>query len=370
MYLAPLNYDRYFKKVFSNERIAQQFLEDFLNITIISLEQLPEKHKSTDEATIVEFDFRCQLDDGSFIIIDMQQWYKPDIVERFYLYHALNSGLQLETLPRERFVFSRQTGKSRKIRDFKELAPVLTLIWLVDDTLQFKQNYVAYAMTPELVVEFLQNEQLWYKPEIQKLLQERERILEVVTNQTKRLNFLAQNRLIFIFQKNIVRQLRGEPYERWFQFAERSRNRENVEEDFEEFRGDEIFEEMIRRLNKSELTEDDYEYIESETEMWQEVERLERGYYEDGLRDGRLSGIKEGIDIGRQEGIDIGRRVVIETILQILAMRFTIKKEHLEPTLKQLSLEALQTLSEIALTVKSLDEFEAGLKTVSSSDSE
>jgi hypothetical protein len=363
MYLAPLNYDRYFKKVFSDERIAQQFLEDFLGITIVSLEQLPEKHRMTDDASIVEFDFRCQLDDGSYVIIDMQQWYKPDIVERFYLYHALNSGLQLETLPKERFVLSRKTGKTRKIRDYKELAPVLTLIWLVDETLQFKYNYVAYAMAPELVIEFLQNEQLWYKSEIQELLRERERILELVSNQTKRLDFLSQNRLIFILQKNIVKQLQGERYERWFQFAERSRNQENVVEDFDEFRGDEIFEEMIRRLNKSELTEEDYEYIENEAEMWREVERLERGYYEDGLRDGRLGGIQEGRKEGREEGIQEGRKAMIETISQILTVRFNVESDYFEKELEQLSLDRLKSLSKMALTVE-LDEFEAVLKQI------
>ena len=29
MFLAPLNYDKYFNKVFSNERISKRFLEDF-----------------------------------------------------------------------------------------------------------------------------------------------------------------------------------------------------------------------------------------------------------------------------------------------------------------------------------------------------
>ena len=35
MYLAPLNYDRYFKKVFSETRIAKRFLEDFFDVEII-----------------------------------------------------------------------------------------------------------------------------------------------------------------------------------------------------------------------------------------------------------------------------------------------------------------------------------------------
>jgi len=93
MYLAPLNYDRYFKKVFSETKIAKRFLEDFFDITIDELIILPTKHKITDNATAVEFDFRCKIKDN-YVIIDMQQWFKTDIVKRFYMYHVLflNSG--------------------------------------------------------------------------------------------------------------------------------------------------------------------------------------------------------------------------------------------------------------------------------------
>ena len=34
MYLAPINYHRFFVKVFSDDRIAQKFLEDFLDVEI------------------------------------------------------------------------------------------------------------------------------------------------------------------------------------------------------------------------------------------------------------------------------------------------------------------------------------------------
>ena len=37
MYLAPLNFDRFFKKVFSDPEIAKTFLEDFLDTEIESL---------------------------------------------------------------------------------------------------------------------------------------------------------------------------------------------------------------------------------------------------------------------------------------------------------------------------------------------
>ena len=38
VYLAPLNYDRFLKKVFSDTSIAKRFLEDFLAIEIQELE--------------------------------------------------------------------------------------------------------------------------------------------------------------------------------------------------------------------------------------------------------------------------------------------------------------------------------------------
>lgn len=102
MYLAPLNYDRFFKKVFSETRIAQRFLEDFFDVTIESIEPLPNRHKVTDDSTAVEFDFRCKMN-GQYVIVDMQQWYKPDYVKRFYVYHCINSALQLENMPLRSF---------------------------------------------------------------------------------------------------------------------------------------------------------------------------------------------------------------------------------------------------------------------------
>lgn len=68
MYLAPLNYDRYFRKVFSGTFNFE-----------------------------MQFDFRCKID-NKFVIIDMQQWYKTDIMKRFYAYHSVTTAIQLENL--------------------------------------------------------------------------------------------------------------------------------------------------------------------------------------------------------------------------------------------------------------------------------
>ena len=84
----------------------------------------------------MEFDFRCKIK-GNYAIIDMQQWYKQDIVQRFFLYHALNTGLQLEGLPKKNLILDKATRKIKKIKDYRSLEPVLTLIWMVDDNLGF-----------------------------------------------------------------------------------------------------------------------------------------------------------------------------------------------------------------------------------------
>ncbi|MCP4107146.1 MAG: hypothetical protein GY749_16665 [Desulfobacteraceae bacterium] len=308
MYLAPLNYDRFFKKVFSDTEIAKKFLEDFLDIEIESLETIAAKHKITDDAAFVEFDFRCRIRD-THVIIDMQQWYKPDVTQRFYLYHALNTGLQLESLPKEKIVVDRLSKKIKKISDYRMLEPVITLIWMVDDTLGFAEDdCISYAMTPETVTEFVRNEKLWHQPEIVTLLEERAKVVEVMSNDTKHLDFLASNRLMFAFQKNIVKNRKIGKYVRWFEFAERTRNTDNVREDFSEFSGDRVFDEMMTRLDKTALTQDDLEYIRNEKESWEEVRRYESGHFEEG----RKKGAKEGKEEGKEEGIK-------ETVIRFLA---------------------------------------------------
>ncbi len=298
MYVAPLNYDRYFKKVFSDEKIATAFLQDFLDVEIESLEMLPVHSRVTDDAAYVEFDFRCKIA-GQYVIIDMQQWYKTDIVQRFYLYHALNSGLQLEDLPKK--ALHLESGKTLKsAKDYGKVEPVITFIWMVDDSLDFTENYVSYIMTPELVLDFLKNDRLWHYPEIKSLVAERNRLLAIAGNRTKHLDFLPKNRLIFAFQKNVVRNTHVEKYDRWFRFAEMSKQKDNAEADFVEYREDEIFAESIRRLERDALSPEDLDYIERERQNWEEVRRLERGFFEDGYEEGREKGFMDGHEEGRE----------------------------------------------------------------------
>ena len=259
MYLAPLNYDRFFKKVFSDLKTAKRFLEDFLDVEIEQITAMPDRHHLTDEAAAVEFDFRCKIE-GKFVIIDMQQWYKTDTVKRFYLYHTLNTALQLEDMPLKSIQMI--GDKERTTKNYNALDPVLTLIWLADESLGTTQDYLSYALTPESLAAFVRDEPLWQNEDIRHLLTERQKVLALLDDRSSQLDFLGQNRLIYALQRNIVRNQKYHRYLRWFTFAEKSRNKNNKREDFEEYERDEVFSEMIRRLQKDSLKEEDFQYIE------------------------------------------------------------------------------------------------------------
>jgi hypothetical protein len=300
MYLAPLNYDRFFKKVFSELRIAKRFLEDFFDVTIEEIEMLPSRHKITDDATGVEFDYRCKMD-GHYVIIDMQQWYKTDIVKRFYLYHSLNTALQLENIPLKSIQVI--NGKQRETKDYNKLDPVITLIWLADDALGVENDYLSYSLTPELLTEFLREKHLWQNEDIAQIQEKRLKVLNLLDNKTRQLDFLARNRLIYALQTNIVQNLKYRRYLAWFKFAEKSKNKNNKKEDFAEYAKDEIFMEIMKRLNKEALEEDDFQYIEDYEKYARQFKQHEISIRDSAYTEGKA----EGFDKGKAEGFDKGK---------------------------------------------------------------
>jgi len=306
MFLAPLNYDRFFKKVFSEKKIAKQFLEDFFEINISEIEILENRHKLTDNAQSIEFDFRCKIED-KFVIIDMQQWYKTDFVKRFYMYHTVNTALQLENLPIKSFITQEFTSDEelkltfKNTRDYRFLEPVITLIWMVNDTLHFKEDdYIGFTMAPEVALEFIENEEFWQNPQIQDL--QRKNILKILQNKHKELDFLRKNRLIYAFQPIIVKNKKLKKYLRWFEFAQKTKNKENTESEFKEYEKDEIFAEMIRRLKKDNLEPDDFSYIDNYEKLMERVELFREGLLVEGKNEGRIEGRIEGKIEGRIEG--------------------------------------------------------------------
>jgi len=287
MYLAPLNYDRYFKKVFSDIEIAKQFLEDFLSVEIQEIVPMPVKHKVTDASRYVEFDFRCKID-NSYIIIDMQQWYKPDVVYRFYTYHSVNTALQLENLPEKRILLPDKEIKITK--DYSSVIPVVTIIWMVNDNLGFTDDYIAYTLLPEKAKTFFENTRIWKNEEIIEHIKE---INNIINNENKGLTFFSKNRLIFAFQPNIVKNKKFASYSRWFEIAQKTLNELNKKSDFDIYEKDRIMIKLMRRILLSDLQDNDIEYIKNYQEVQADIERYNIGLRNEGKIEGKIEGKEE-----------------------------------------------------------------------------
>jgi hypothetical protein len=258
MFVASLNLDLFFKKVFSNKRVAKQFIEDLLGVKITEIKLLTVENKLTDEAVFVKFDFRCKIR-GQYVVIEMQQQYKIDVIKRFYLYHSVSTTLQLETLKPVKL--TKPNGETYTEKNYSGLEPVITLIWMVDDMLGFEEDFIVYSTLPEVAKDFITDEKLWEKP-LNEILIEREKTLTILGNNKKGLDFLSQNKLIYIFQKNIVKNKRLDlPYYKWFDFANMSRNPNNKEEDFIQYKKDKDMAEVINRLRKDKLPPDEFKYV-------------------------------------------------------------------------------------------------------------
>ena len=298
MYLAPFNYDRFFERVFKHTHIAKAFLEDILGEKIEEIEPLPRKNKITDDAAFVEFDYRCKIK-GKYVIVDMQQWYKRDVVKRFYLYFCNNTSLQLENLKDVNIplIAKRLLRKKKyKSKNYEDLLPAITLIWMANDTLGFKDDFIAFTILPEILTTFIRDEVLWETLNRDELLSYRKKVLSICDNKTKNLDFLTENRLIYALQTNIVKNHKYgknkklDKYIRWFDFAQKTLNENNTAKDFETFKNQSIIMEVIELLKTSELSDEDFQYISDYAEYEKGVAN-----YDEGIRQ------KAGIDLNRKD---------------------------------------------------------------------
>ncbi|MDZ7879623.1 MAG: hypothetical protein U5L45_18240 [Saprospiraceae bacterium] len=249
--------DLLFKKVFSDPDIARSFLEDLLGILITEIVVLGIEHKLSDDAVIVKFDYRCKVN-GEYVIIEMQQQYKKDVIKRFYLYHCLDTALQLEMLQSIEMI--RPNGEKYKEKVYSGVVPVHTILWMVDDSLNFNDDFIVFTTLPELAKDFISDETLWSQP-LEKIVTARAETLKILNNTTKDLGFLQKNRMIYVFQENIVKNRRNRPYNKWFDLAKKSKNPKNVKSDFDEFKDSKVMAEVIRRLEKTKLEPYEYKYV-------------------------------------------------------------------------------------------------------------
>ena len=264
MDILPLTYDKYFKKAFSNLTIAKKFLEDFLDIEIAEISHLETDFNLTNKSRELRFDFRCKGDDKHFIV-EMQQWYKPDVVKRFYLYHCTNTALQLENLPKtKRHIYDKETKSYvlKEIKDYSKLTPSITIIWFVDDSFRYKEDYLVFTILPEKTKDFILDES-WEKltnfdkGQLQKLYKKRNVLKKLINKKNRDLDFLQKNKMIYIFQKQVLRNKKNKKYFDWFDFANKSKNKENKNSDFSNYQKKGVFKELMRILSSKFVSEEE-----------------------------------------------------------------------------------------------------------------
>ena len=297
MYLAPLNYDRFLKKIFSDLDIAKKILEDFLDVEIQEISLMKTNHKITDGARAVEFDFHCKIADHQ-VIIDMQQWYKSDTIYRFYPYHCIGTALQLEQMPVKSILL--QDGKLQNVKDYSNLVPVITIIWMVDDGLGFSDDYACYTMLPEKAKILFETADIWKNKDLEKHVKD---VISTINNNNKGLKFLQKNRLFFAFQQNIVANKKFSKYLDWFTLAQKTRNKLNKKSDFDEYKKDETFVKIIKRISKEDLNKEDLKYIDDYQQQQQQVE-----LYNDGMR-------KEGIEQEKKRSETIVKQAELNSLI-------------------------------------------------------
>ncbi len=380
MYLAPLNYDRFFKKVFSDLTIAQAFLSDIFGVPVENIEKLERKNRITDRAMSVEFDFRCEIQ-GKHVVVEMQQWYKGDIIKRFYLYHSLQSVLQLELLldlakakreekkakEKEKEKEKTEEKKNSRVNNiYSEVNPVLTVVWMVADKLGFDEDSMTFALAPEPVRDFLRSK-LWENPIIEELQVERKKLIQFLDNDEKGMSFLSENRLIFMFQKNIVKEAeppeKGEEaqtqkpktFRKWFEFAELSLNTENTEEEFAKFHSDPILSEVMRYLEKESLSEEDIRYITEEAKMIENFEVFENSIRQDAMKIGEKKGREEGLEKG-------ARNEKISLLSRLFAKKLKTSPNVIQEIVALQSNEVLDTLGDCIFSIESIEELRSFLK--------
>ncbi|MEI6140622.1 MAG: hypothetical protein WCP85_15240, partial [Mariniphaga sp.] len=137
---------------------------------------------------------------------------------------------------------------------------------------------------------FLRNKNLWREENMLELLAERAKCLGIIDNRSMKLDFLQKNKLIYAFQPNIIKNKKFSKYLPWFELADKTRNKLNEKGWFDEYLKDQIFVEIIKRINTDTFVQSDWEYINKNEDFREKARRFEQVY------------IDEGIELGIEKG--------------------------------------------------------------------
>ncbi len=136
-----------------------------------------------------------------------------------------------------------------------------------------------------------------------------------MNNNAKELDFLPQNRLIYAFQKNIVKNKKYSKYFKWFDLAQKTANKNNTKDDFVLYEKDEILMKVIRRINMETMKPYESEYIDDYNETLKEIELWNKTMREEIMKEVKEDIREESIKEGREEGREKGKEEALELIV-------------------------------------------------------
>jgi hypothetical protein len=161
--------------------------------------------------------------------------------------------------------------------------------------------------TPEELLKFIRDVDLWKTSNLNHIQEEREQLLQLIDNKTKEFDFLQKNKLIFAFQKNIVKNKMYKKYYAWFELAQKTLRKISDKLEFSEYQKDDILSEVIRRLKKQLENPDEIKYIEERSDY---IEKIQR--YEDGLKHHAAIEARIEADIIVEQGIKKAEQEVLK----------------------------------------------------------
>ncbi|OQX97543.1 MAG: hypothetical protein B6I24_08505 [Bacteroidetes bacterium 4572_128] len=97
---------------------------------------------------------------------------------------------------------------------------------------------------------------------LKKIIKKHEILKKLIRNKHRELDFLQENKMIYVFQKQVIKNKNKEKYFKWFDFADKSKKKNNKISDFPNYK-DKIFKKLMHILSSKFAPEEDLNEIKN-----------------------------------------------------------------------------------------------------------
>lgn len=187
-------------------------------------------------------------------------------------------------------------------------------------------------------------------------------LLSLVKNDAKELSFLQKNELIFVFHKNILKNYKKHPtesrkrYIKWFQFADKTINKENQKKDFEEYEKDKTFQDIIQILKIEDMNLTELALAE-EIEKEKAIERtIIRHELEEEMRY-ELERVRREVEQDRRKAVEQAKKKAAEQTRKKLQEVINEKNRETANAVKAAKKRAISKMQAAGLNIELIAEF-------------